>query len=310
MRAEADLGGLTGVEPRRRERGLWSDAIRALLRNRLAMAAIIVLLALIALAVAAAFLDSVERYDPYTEQNYERIHEGPSLDHFFGTDNLGRDNWSRVLEGVTISLQVGLGTQLVVLILGLAVGSMAALGGKTTDNALMRITDITYAFPDLLFIILMRAVLSERDWPVIGQPKLQVILAISFVSWVTVARLVRGQILSLKHQDFVDAARVVGASESRLILRHLLPNALAPVIVAATLTVGGAILGESALSYLGLGIAPPTASWGNMLQRAQEYIWNASWLAIFPGTLIFVTVLSFNFLGDGLRDALDPRLKL
>jgi peptide/nickel transport system permease protein len=185
----------------------------------------------------------------------------------------------------------------------MVVGSVSGFYGGTVDVILMRLVDVLLSVPTLPLYLILAALIP-------GGGTSRIILIFTVFGWTGVARLVRGQVLSLRALDFVAAARAMGAAESRLILRHLLPNALAPVIVAATLAVGGAILGESALSFLGLGIAPPTPSWGNMLQRAQEYIWNAPHLAIVPGLFIFVTVLSFNFLGDGLRDALDPRLKV
>ncbi|HLE78716.1 MAG TPA: ABC transporter permease [bacterium] len=226
----------------------------------------------------------------------------PGRAHLFGADELGRDVLSRIMYAGRISLSVGYVVAINVSIIGMVVGAVAGFYGRTIDTVLMRLVDILLSVPTLPLYLILAALLP-------GGGVSRIILIFTAFGWTGVARLVRGQILSLKSQDFVDAARAMGASETRLILRHLLPNALAPVIVAATLAVGGAILGESALSYLGLGIAPPTASWGNMLQRAQEYIWNASWLAVVPGVFIFITVLSFNFLGDGLRDALDPRLK-
>jgi peptide/nickel transport system permease protein len=201
-----------------------------------------------------------------------------------------------------ISLVVGYVTAVGVSIVGALLGALAGFYGGWVDSVLMRFVDILIAVPTLPLYLILAALIPGGG---VGR----IVLIFTVFGWTTVARLVRGQILSLKGQDFVEAGRAMGASDVRIILRHLIPNALAPVIVAATLTVGNAILGESALSYLGLGIQPPIPSWGNMLQRAQEYLLKASWLAVFPGIFIFVTVLSFNFLGDGLRDALDPRLK-
>lgn len=227
----------------------------------------------------------------------------PSGGHVFGTDELGRDVLTRIMYAGRISLAVGYIVAINVAIIGMVVGSVAGFYGGKVDVILMRLVDILLSVPTLPLYLILAALIP-------GGGTSRIILIFTAFGWTGVARLVRGQILSLRTLDFVEAARAMGASETRLILRHLLPNSLAPVIVAATLAVGGAILGESALSFLGLGIAPPTPSWGNMLQRAQEYIWNAPHLAIFPGLFIFITVLSFNFLGDGLRDALDPRLKI
>ncbi len=305
LEAKPEDVGVTEI--RRRERGLWSDALHRLLRNRLAVASLVLLGLIAALAISASLSERVQRYHPYQEQNYAHVQEGPSWSHFFGTDNLGRDNWSRVLTGVAISLQVGFGTQAVVLLVGLSVGAAAALGGRWTDNLLMRLTDVTYAFPDLLLIILMRAVLSERDWPVLGEPKLQVIFAISFVSWTTVARLVRGQMLSLRERDYVVAAQALGASSWRLVFIHMLPSTLGPVIVAVTFGIPTAIFAEAALGFIGFGLPPPTASLGRLVSDGYTYIQVNTWIVVFPAAAIALLMLSFTFIGDGLRDALDPR---
>jgi oligopeptide transport system permease protein len=306
MAAETGLVEI-GWELPTRERGLWSDAFRRLSRNRLAMAALVLLILLSAVAVTSQYFGDLRRYDPYQDQDYQAVQEAPSGSHFFGTDNLGRDNWSRVLTGVTISLQIGLGTQIIVLFIGLAVGAAAALGGRTGDNLMMRLTDITYAFPDLLFIILMRSVLQERDWPVLGDARLQVMLAIALVNWTTIARLVRGQMLSLAERDYVVAARAMGATNSRVVFRHMLPNALGPVIVAVTFGIPIAIFAEAALGFIGFGLPPPTASLGRLVADGYTYIQVNQWVVIFPAGAIALLMLSFTFLGDGLRDALDPR---
>src|SRR3990172_7289971 len=230
---------------RQRERGLWSDAFRRLIRNRLSVAALVLLSSLIILVILGNYVDAIQRYEP-SDQDYTAIQEGPSWDHFFGTDNLGRDQWSRVLEGMLISLQVGFGVAAIVLVIGMIVGASAALGGRTMDNVMMRITDVAYAFPDLLFIILVRSAIQERDWPIIKEPVPQMIVAIAFVGWVTVARLVRGQMLSLKERDFVLAARAMGASPLRIVVQHMLPNTLGPVIVAIVFGIPLAIFAEAA----------------------------------------------------------------
>ena len=289
-----------------RERGLWSDAFRALRRNRLAIVAVVVLLILATLAVSTNFTGAIARYS-YRDQIYTHVHEGPSWAHFFGTDNLGRDNWSRVLTGVDISLQIGIGTQMIVLVVGMLVGVAAALGGRTSDNILMRITDITYAFPDLLFIILLRAVLYGRDWPVLGEPRLQIMLAIAMVNWVTIARLVRGQMLSLQERDYVMAARTLGASNWRIATQHMLPNTLGPVTVAFAFGIPVAIFAEAALGFVGLGLPPPTPSLGNLVSDGHNFMQVNPWIVAFPAGAIALLMLCFTFLGDGLRDALDPR---
>jgi oligopeptide transport system permease protein len=261
------------------------------------------------LAVAAANIHAVRRYDPYLDQLYDHVQEGPSWDHFFGTDNLGRDNWARVLAGVRISLEIGIGTQIVVLIIGLTVGATAALGGRFTDNVMMRLTDITYAFPDLLFIILMRSVLLGRTWPVISNPKLQIILAIAFVNWTIIARLVRGQMLSLAERDYVLAAKALGASPWRVVVQHMLPNSLGPVIVAVTFGIPIAIFAEAALGFIGFGLPPPTASLGRLVSDGYAYVQVNYWVVVFPAAAVAILMLCFTFVGDGLRDALDPRTR-
>jgi peptide/nickel transport system permease protein len=276
----------------------WQIAWKRFLKHRLAMFGGTVALALTLMALLAPWIA------PYS---FERISLStrwvqPGLGHFFGTDELGRDVLTRIMFAGRISLVVGYVTAVSVSLTGALMGALAGFYGGWIDSVIMRIVDMLIAVPLLPLYLIMAALLPGGG---VGR----IVLILSVFGWTTVARLVRGQILSLKSQDFVEAGRAMGASESRIILRHLIPNALAPVIVAATLTVGNAILTESGLSYLGLGIQPPIPSWGNMLQRAQEYLLKASWLAVFPGIFIFMTVLSFNFLGDGLRDALDPRLK-
>jgi oligopeptide transport system permease protein len=194
-----------------------------------------------------------------------------------------------------------------VLTIGLLVGATAALGGRFTDNVMMRLTDVTYAFPDLLFIILMRSVLLGRDWPVISNPKLQIILAIAFVNWTIIARLVRGQMLSLAERDFVLAARALGASPWRVVVQHMLPNSLGPVIVAVTFGIPIAIFAEAALGFIGFGLPPPTASLGRLVSDGYAYMQVNYWVAVFPAAAVALLMLCFTFVGDGLRDALDPR---
>ncbi len=277
----------------------WQVAWRRFLKHRLAMIGAAVALGLTLMAVLAPVL-APQAPDRISLDSRWAV---PGRAHLFGADELGRDVLTRIMYAGRISLLIGYIVAINISLIGMVVGAVSGFYGGMIDVLLMRLVDILLSIPTLPLYLILAALVP-------GGGVARIILIFTAFGWTGVARLVRGQVLSLKRQDFVEAARAMGASEARLILRHLLPNAMAPVIVAATLRVGGAILGESALSYLGLGIAPPTASWGNMLQRAQEYIWNASWLAVFPGVFIFITVLSFNFLGDGLRDALDPRLKV
>jgi peptide/nickel transport system permease protein len=294
------------LERRRREaagvavgQSYWQIARRRFLRHHLALIGGAVALALTAVALLAPWIAP----HPFTQIDLARRWQQPSLSgNLFGTDELGRDVLTRIMYAGRISLIVGYVTAITISIIGSLVGALAGFYGGWVDSVLMRLVDILISVPTLPLYLILAALVPGGG---VGR----IVFVLSVFGWTTVARLVRGQILSLKSQEFVEAGRAMGASEARIIFRHLIPNALAPVIVASTLVVGNAILIESALSYLGLGIQPPIPSWGNMLQRAQEYLLKASWLAIFPGLCIFVTVLSFNFLGDGLRDALDPRLK-
>jgi oligopeptide transport system permease protein len=293
----------------RRQRGLWGDAFRRLRRNKLSLVGLTLLAAIALLAFAANEIHAIERYDPYFDQDYDHLQEGPSSDHYFGTDNLGRDNWSRVLSGIRVSLQIGIGTQMIIVVIGLLIGSLAALGGRLTDNVLMRFTDIAYAFPDLLFIILMRAVLEDKNWPLITDARVQIILAISLINWTTTARIVRGQMLSLRERDYVIAARAMGASELRLIWVHMLPNTLGPVIVAITFGVPIAIFAEAALGFVGFGLQPPAISLGRLVSDGYTYIQANEYIVLFPALAIAILMLCFTFIGDGLRDALDPRTR-
>jgi len=278
----------------------------------MAMVALFVLVAVFALAILGNTTEAVQRYSPGLDQDYDHLQEGPSGLHYLGTDNLGRDTWARVLEGTLISLQVGLGVQVIVLTIGLFVGGIAALGGRTLDNIMMRITDLAYAFPDLLAIILLRAVFADRDLPLVGHDasqRLLVIFAISFVAWVTIARLIRGQMLSLKERDFVIAARSMGATSLQIVFKHMLPNTLGPVIVAIVFGIPLAIFAEAVLGFIGFGLPPPTASLGRLISDGYAYIRTNLYLVMFPAGTLAILMLCFTFLGDGLRDALDPRAR-
>jgi oligopeptide transport system permease protein len=311
------VGAAAGVRPgvtpdealaQRKQRGLWGDAFHRLQKNRLALTALFVLLTIAAVVLAANFLDVVQRADPGFQHRGDQF-ASPSGEYWFGTDNLGRDNWARVTEGVLISLQIGLGAVLFEVVIGILIGAFAALGGRWSDNVLMRFTDMMISFPDLLFIILLRAVLSERDWPVLGDERLLVMFAIAFVGWTTIARLVRGQMLSLAERDFVTAARAMGATQRRVVFQHMLPNTLGPVIIAATFAIPLAIFAEAVLGFIGFGLAPPTASLGRLVAEGNTYVNTSIWIAVFPAGAIAVLMLCFTFLGDGLRDALDPRTR-
>lgn len=284
----------------------WQIVYRRLKKHKLAIVSLILLIIIILSCIIGPFFvkyhyNDMESYDP--DNPFVGEYRPPSKLHPFGTDELGRDTLSRVLYGGRISLFVGFASVFSAIIIGVFVGALSGYYGGLADTLLMRFTDIMFSIPVLPLLVVLASVIP-------GGGVWKIILVITIFGWMTDARLVRGVYLSLKEQEFAEAARAIGASNARIIWRHLLPNSMAPIIVSSTLGVGGNIIYEAALSYLGFGIMPPTPSWGNMLQNAQSAMFNAPWLIWFPGLAIFVTVLAFNFLGDGLRDALDPRLKL
>jgi len=277
--------------------GYWQIAWRRLRRHRLAMAGAGVVFVLL---VAALLSPWIAPYPP-THIDLANRMSPPSWKHPLGTDELGHDVLTRLLYAGRVSLTVGFSAAVASALLGTVVGLVSGFYGGWLDNLLMRFVDIMLSVPDLPILIILARYF--------GGSLVGIVAVITAFGWMGTARLVRGEVLRLKRTDFVEAARALGASNARIMWRHLVPNALAPVIVAATLAVGGAILTEAALSYLGFGIQPPTPSWGNMLQNAQDFIWRTPLLAFWPGLMIFLTVLCFNFFGDGLRDALDPRLR-
>jgi len=307
----ATTEALPALRPQTRQRNLWTDALRRLVKNRLAMVSgvVILLLALIALLapVIAPFEARQQLY--FTEGSRVCEQYSPSSKHWLGIDRDCRDTFSRLVYGARISLTVGIFTQFIVLTIGTLVGGTAGLLGGRWDNAMMRLTDIVYGFPDLLLIILFSAAFSTSRLGRFSGGVFLIFLAIGVASWVTIARLIRGQILSLKERDFVLAARAVGASEGGILRRHLLPNTLGPVIVAVTFGIPAAIFAEAALSFIGIGIKPPTASWGVMVAEGYQVILVSVWPVLVPAIAIATTMLSFTFLGDGLRDALDPRTR-
>jgi peptide/nickel transport system permease protein len=238
-------------------------------------------------------------YDPTAIDVYNVL-SPPTKTHMLGTDELGRDLLSRIIWGSRVSLKVGFVAVGIAILIGIIIGSMAGFYGGKTDAILMRFVDIMLAFPTFFLILAVIAIL---------EPSIFTIMAvIGITGWMDVARLVRAEFLSLKQRDFVDAAKAVGISNARLMFRHILPNALSPVFVAATFGIAGAILTESGLSFLGLGVQPPDPSWGNILTSGKDNIEIAWWLSVYPGLAILITVLSYNLVGEGLRDALDPRL--
>jgi peptide/nickel transport system permease protein len=274
-----------------------SHAWRQFRRNRLAVAGGVVVLLLAAVAVLAPVLAP---YDP-AAYDVKQILLAPSVAHWFGTDQLGRDVLSRMLFGARISMAVGFISVGIAVLLGTLVGTTAAYYGGRADEALMRFVDLMLNFPRFFLLLTLIALLRPSIWVIMA--------VIGFTGWMGLARLVRGEILSLREREFVLGARALGAPDARIMLRHILPNALVPVLVSATLGVAAAILTESGLSFLGLGVQPPTPSWGNILIDGKANIEIAWWLSVFPGLAILLTVLAYNLLGEGLRDALDPRLR-
>lgn len=261
-----------------------------------------IVLVLLVLAIVMAMASP---YDPVASVMSDRL-QPPSWKHPFGTDPLGRDMLTRVLYGGRVSLLVGMIVVAVTLAIGVPVGAAAGYFGGWIDNLLMRLTDVALTLPTLLVLILLSAILREVDLPLIEQNGAVLTGGvIGLLSWMAVARLTRVAFLSVRELEFVTAARCVGAGNLRIIIRHILPNSVGPIIVGATLEIGYAIMQESGLSFLGFGIQPPTPSWGNLLSSAPEHLTQHPWLAIFPGLMIFVTIVAVNYVGDGLRDAFD-----
>jgi len=265
-------------------------------RNRLSVIGAVTVLLLITISLLAPF---IAPYDP-TAIDVRHTLSPPSKTHLLGTDELGRDLLSRIIWGSRVSLKVGFVAVGIAIVIGIIIGAIAGFYGGKVDAILMRFVDIMLAFPTFFLILAVISILEPNIFTIMA--------VIGITSWMDVARLVRAEFLSLKERDFVGAARAVGVSDTRLISRHILPNALSPVFVAATFGVAGAILIESGLSFLGLGVQPPDPSWGNILTSGKDNIEVAWWLSLYPGLAILITVLSYNLVGEGLRDALDPRI--
>ena len=266
-------------------------------RNKLALFGLFLVVSLIVIAIFAGI---IAPYDPVQIALKESL-KPPSFSHLMGTDVLGRDVFSRIIYGTRASLVIGVVATSISLVIGVIVGAISGYYGGWIDSIMMRITDIFFAFP---FFLLAIAIMTF-----LGPSFINVFIALGIVGWTNYARLVRGQVISVKESDYVEAAHAVGAKDLRIIWKHVLPNTLAPIIVYTTMNVGGVILSEAGLSFLGIGVQPPAPSWGLMLSEASNFIFNAPWMVIWPGVAIFLTVLGYNLLGDGLRDALDPRMK-
>ena len=278
-------------------RSLWQDARRRLFRNKAAVASIVVLGLIMLAAVLAPWLSP----HPFDEVYWDRIGMPPDYAnaHWFGTDNNGRDLFVRVLYGARVSLAVGIAATLVSLVIGVIYGAMSGFLGGKVDEMMMRIVDILYSLPFMFFVIILMVVF--------GRNIILLFVALGAVQWLTMARIVRGQTLSVKRKEFIEAAHAAGVSNWRIVLRHIIPNVLGPVIVYVTLTVPEVIMTESFLSFLGLGVQEPYTSWGVLISEGAGQMESAPWMLIYPAIFLGVTLFCFNFIGDGLRDALDPK---
>jgi peptide/nickel transport system permease protein len=276
---------------------MHSDFWERFRMNRMALAGSILVLLLFVVSFFAPWLSP---YDPEAI-DLRLVLAEPSLSHPFGTDQLGRDVLARMIWGARISLKVGFVATGIAVLIGIVLGAVAGYYGRWVDTAIMRFVDIMLCFPTFFLILAVIAFLEPSIWNIMA--------VIGLTGWMSIARLVRADFISLKERDFVKAARVIGAGDLRIIFLHILPNAMASVLVAATLGVAGAILTESALSFLGIGVQPPTPSWGNILTAGKDNIDIAWWLSLYPGLAILITVLGYNLLGEGIRDSLDPRLR-
>lgn len=284
------------------QESLWRLTWRSFRRHRLALISLVLL---IVFGLMALFANVIAPYDPNDiDPRNPRVPRGipqpPSTEHLFGTDNYNRDIFSRALYGMRVSLGVGFLAMLISIGIGVFVGAVAGFMGGILDDILMRLVDIFLSVPSFILFLALNAILDPSIW--------NLVMILGFFSWMDVARLVRAEFMALKERDYILAARSIGTKPYRIMLTHLLPNALAPIVVAATLVVPTAILSESALSYIGLGVPPPDASLGNMLEDAKAWMLTAWWMWVTPGVLISIIVLAFNFVGDGLRDAFDPTL--
>jgi oligopeptide transport system permease protein len=282
------------LEPLERGTSLWRDAWHRLRKNKLAVTGGILLIGLLLLCVIGPFFSQ-----SYQDQNLELGAAPPSAAHWLGTDTLGRDLLARILYGGRISITVGVVATVVALVIGVTYGAISGFFGGAVDSVMMRIVDILYALPFTIFVILLMVLF--------GRNIVLMFFAIGAVEWLTMARIVRGQIMSIKRMEFIEAARSLGLGKRRIIFRHLIPNALGPVIVYTTLTIPAVMLLEAFISFLGLGVQPPLSSWGVLIKDGAEKMEEFWWLLVFPGVAFSLTLFSLNFLGDGLRDALDVR---
>lgn len=311
MAAQTNAATLTGQAPQptpepdgtravEKKDSLWRDMWYSLSQNKAAMVSLVVIALLAVIAIVTAVAPGILPYDPY-QQNMAESFQPPSAAHWFGTDQQGRDIFCRILVGTQITLTVGILAVAISLSIGVTLGAIAGYKGGKIDLIIMRIMDIMLSVPSILLAIAFMAAL--------GQGIDKAVVAIGLVSIPEYARIVRSQILSVKENDYVAAARVIGDSDATIIFRHILPNVLPSIIVRATLGISSAILDTAALGFLGLGVQPPAAEWGDMLGRGRNFIFSAPYTMVFPGLAITITVLAFNLLGDGLRDAVDPKAR-
>jgi ABC-type dipeptide/oligopeptide/nickel transport system permease subunit len=292
-----DVADILAAAPSAATSSLWRDAWRRLLRNKLAVAGGVTVVLLCLVAIFANVLAP----QSYTKANFGSIYEFPSRAFPLGTDQLGRDVLSRMIYGARVSMLVGLGSQVIVVLLGVPLGAIAGYVGGRTDILMTRFIDVMYAFPRLLFVILVMSML--------GAGLMNIFIALGLTGWVGIARQTRAQVLALKEKEFVEGARALGARGWRVLTRHILPSALTPIVVSVTFGIPEAIFTEAALSFIGVGINPPTPSWGQMVGENQQFLRSYWYLCVFPSIAIAVTMLSFTFFGDGVRDALDPKMK-
>jgi ABC-type dipeptide/oligopeptide/nickel transport system permease subunit len=292
-----DVADILAAAPAAATSSLWRDAWRRLLRNKLAVVGGVTVVLLCLVAIFANVLAP----QSYTKANFGNIYEFPSREFPLGTDQLGRDVLSRMIYGARVSMLIGLGSQVIVVLLGVPLGAVAGYVGGRTDILMTRFIDVMYAFPRLLFVILVMSML--------GAGLMNIFIALGLTGWVGIARQTRAQVLALKEKEFVEGARALGARGWRVLTRHILPSALTPIVVSVTFGIPEAIFTEAALSFIGVGINPPTPSWGQMVGENQQFLRSYWYLCVFTSIAIAVTMLSFTFFGDGVRDALDPKMK-
>lgn len=290
----ADLGHADGLRDVAPPRSFRADAWARFRRNRLAMLGLGIIVVLVAVAALAPLIA------PYgVDELSDQLRQSPSSAHWFGTDNIGRDVFSRVVYGARVSLTIGLLAMLLDSLVGVTTGALAAWYGRATDAVIMRLTDMLLAIPYLVLAFAIITVIGRGSWAVI--------FTLGLTSWMTTTRVLRSSILQTKQREYVEAARAIGCSDRTILFRHVLPNSIQPIIPYSAAGIGGVILGEAALSFIGVGVRPPTPSWGLMINEGSKFFATSPWLLLFPGAAIFLTVLAFLFVGDGLRDALDTR---